>query len=255
MFYQNNFYNKRKSIQNKFRFNNSKNFTEIINSEINPYPFYFIPKNFNLKILMIAEKPSIAKILSEILCEEKNTYRNLTRKKGWCYYSFFGYFKGHRAHFTISSVAGHLYENDFLRIHQNDQEMEPGDLYDADTVKTEVDNETQITEKWLKNLAKGKDILLLWLDCDAEGENICYEVIYNVLPYMNKRNYQQIYRALFSSLSEEDIKKSFNQLKNYPDDKLSLSVDARGIIDLKVGVSLTRFLTNEILSKQNFLMI
>ena len=64
---------------------------------------------------------------------------------------------------------------------------------------------------------------------------------------MKKRNYQQIYRAIFSSLSLEDIKEAFNSISNYPDDKLSLSVDARWIIDLKVGVSLTRFLTNEIL--------
>ena len=95
----------------------------------------------------------------------------------------------------------------------------------------------------MKKLAKNKDILCLWLDCDREGENICYEVIHNVLPYMNKKGYQQIYRALFSSLIKEDIKRSFDEIGNYPDNKLSLSVDAREIIDLKVGVSLTRFLT------------
>ena len=246
---QNQYYDFKSSIQNKFRFDNKKSFTEIIDSNIEPNPITYIPKNTFLKVLMIAEKPSIAKTLSQILCKNKSSYRNLTRQKGWCHYSFFGKFKGKRAHFTISSVAGHLYENDFLRMHQNAQYMDPGKLFDVQTVKTESDGDTQITENWLKDLAKDKDILCLWLDCDAEGENICYEVIYNVLPYMNKRKYQQIYRAIFSSLSEEDIRKSFEQLSNYPDDKLSLSVDARGIIDLKVGVSLTRFLTNEILSK------
>ena len=245
---QNQYYDFKSSIQNKFRFDNKKSFTEIIDSNIEPNPITYIPKNTFLKVLMIAEKPSIAKTLSQILCKNKSSYRNLTRQKEWCHYSFLGKFKGKRAHFTISSVAGHLYENDFLRMHQNAQYMDPGKLFDVQTVKTESDGDTQITENWLKDLAKDKDILCLWLDCDAEGENICYEVIYNVLPYMNKRKYQQIYRAIFSSLSEEDIRKSFEQLSNYPDDKLSLSVDARGIIDLKVGVSLTRFLTNEILS-------
>ena len=236
------------SIQNMYRFDNKKSFTEIINSQINPSPSHFISQN-NLNILMIAEKPSIARTISKILCSKKykHTFKDLSYKYNWCYYLFQGEFKGKPANFFISSVAGHLYENDFLRIHQNNQEMDPGELFDVQTVKTEASDDTQMTEKWLSYLTKGKDILCLWLDCDAEGENICYEVIANTLPFMNKRNFQQIYRAIFSSLSIEDIKDSFNKIRNYPDDKLSLSVDARGIIDLKVGVSLTRFLTNEIL--------
>ena len=64
----------------------------------------------------------------------------------------------------------------------------------------------------MRNVAKSKDVLCLWLDCDPEGENICYEVIHNVYPYMNKRDYQQIYRANFNSLTEKDIKESFENL-------------------------------------------
>ena len=146
----------------------------------------------------------------------------------------------------MSSVAGHIYGTEFLRMHQN-YEMEPGELFDVQTVKTERDNNSFIIVEWLKNLSKGKDILCLWLDCDREGENICYEVIHNTLPYMNKKSYQQIYRAIFSSITKEDIFESFKKISNYPDNNLSLSIDAREIIDLKVGVSLTRFLTNNIL--------
>ena len=241
-------YDYENSIQNIYSFDNKKSFTEIINSEINPNPMSYIPQS-HLNILMIAEKPSIARTISKILCTNKykNTFEDLSSQYGWCYYTFNGKFKEKEASFTVSSVAGHLYENDFLRIHQNNQDMDPGELFDVQTVKTESSDDTQITEKWLNDLSKDKDILCLWLDCDAEGENICYEVISNTLPFMKKRNYQQIYRAIFSSLSLEDIKEAFNSISNYPDDKLSLSVDARGIIDLKVGVSLTRFLTNEIL--------
>ena len=236
------------SIQNMYRFDNKNSFTEIVNSQINPNPSNNIPQS-HLNILMISEKPSIARTISKILCTHKfkRTYKDFSYHYGWCYYTFKGKFKGKSANFTVSSVAGHLYQDEFLRIHQNNQDMDPGELFDVQTVKTEASDDTQMTEKWLSDLARGKDILCLWLDCDAEGENICYEVIENTLPYMNKRKYQQIYRAIFSSLSKEDIKDSFNKISNYPDDKLSLSVDARGIIDLKVGVSLTRFLTNEIL--------
>ena len=133
-----------------------------------------------------------------------------------------------------------------MRKHRNFR-IDPIELFNAPSIKKEINSKSSKTITWLNKLANNKDILCLWLDCDREGENICYEVIYNTLPYMNKRGYQQIYRAIFSSLTKKDIIESFEKIENYPDNNLSLSVDARQVIDLKVGVSLTRFLTNNIL--------
>ena len=241
--YNDNYYNKNQ-IENEFIFDNSSNFTQMVDDDINPNPYLNI-NNDMLKILMIAEKPSIAKIISKILCQD-NKLRNFTKKKGWCYYSFIGKFKGKDAKFIVSSVTGHLYQTEFLRKHRNFR-IDPIELFDAPSVKKDSNDNTCKIETWLNKLANNKDILCLWLDCDREGENICYEVIYNTLPYMNKRDYQQIYRAIFSSLTKKDILESFEKLENYPDNNLSLSVDARQVIDLKVGVSLTRFLTSNIL--------
>ena len=239
------YYDKSKSIENKYIFDNKNSFTEKVDKTINPNPYLTINDNI-LNILMIAEKPSIARTIAKILSKHKSNLDDFTDRENWCLFEFKGYFKGKFANFVVSSVAGHLYQTEFLRKHQNFN-MDPVELFDVPTVKTECDNDSFITADWLKDLARGKDILCLWLDCDREGENICYEVIHNTLPYMNKKGYQQVYRAIFSSLTKEDITKSFEQIENYPDNNLSLSVDAREVIDLKVGVSLTRFLTQNIL--------
>ena len=239
------YYNRNNSIENKFKFDNDNSFTKTIDKTINPSPYLTINDNI-LNILMIAEKPSIARTIAKILSKNKNNLKDYTERENWCLFEFKGRFKGKFANFVVSSVAGHLYQTEFLRKHQN-FDMDPCDLFDVPTVKTECEDDSFITADWLKDLSKGKDILCLWLDCDREGEKICYEVIHNTLPYMNKKEYQQIYRAIFSSLTKEDITQSFEQISHYPDNNLSLSVDAREVIDLKVGVSLTRFLTQNIL--------
>ena len=85
-------------------------------------------------------------------------------------------------------MAGHLYYTEFLRKHQNKNAIEPDELFDVVTVKTERDDNSFFIIENIKILAKNKDILCWWLDCDREGENICYEVIHNFLPYMIKKN-------------------------------------------------------------------
>jgi len=57
--------------------------------------------------------------------------------------------------------------------------------------------------KHLRKEAKGATYLVLWLDCDREGENICFEVIDTVKDKLNPPHggKQQIYRAKFSGMS------------------------------------------------------
>ena len=225
-------------------FDNSTSFTEIVDNQINPYPIQNI-NDKEINVLMIAEKPSIASTIARILGGDYLI--NRTEEKCWCYYEFDGYFKNVSAHFIISAVSGHIYTADFPTDYQS-YDFDPKELFDAPIEKVESNEDSYLNIEWLKEISEGIDVLCLWLDCDREGENICYEVMHNVLPHMNQKNYQQIYRAIFSSLADDDIIDSFNNLKNYPDNNLSLSVDARQIIDLKVGVSITRFLTSNILS-------
>eukprot|EP00747_Dinoflagellata_sp_TGD_P127450 gnl/TRDRNA2_/TRDRNA2_174404_c0_seq1.p1 gnl/TRDRNA2_/TRDRNA2_174404_c0~~gnl/TRDRNA2_/TRDRNA2_174404_c0_seq1.p1 ORF type:complete len:960 (-),score=186.57 gnl/TRDRNA2_/TRDRNA2_174404_c0_seq1:88-2784(-) len=116
----------------------------------------------------------------------------------------------------------------------------------------------------LANEAKQCHVIVLWLDCDREGENICYEVLESVLPNLaphprlrhqgpitwdlkedNFGQDQRVWRAKFSSLAPVELIAAFRELKK-PNPREAQSVDARAEIDLKVGVSLTRLITSSL---------
>ena len=228
----------------------SEGFTQMVNKNIikkENLPYY--TNNEMLEILMIAEKPSLATTITKILSRgiyRKHYHDPIT------IYTYEGYFKGKKAFFTISSVRGHIYQDSFQNKDDDSDENNVNKLYKEEVVKTLKIKENDEKKffnipQFLRNIAEGKDILCLWLDCDPEGENICFEVIHNVYPYLNKRKYQQIYRAKFNSLTVKDIRQSFENLDQYPNKKLSMSVDARSVIDFKVGVCFSRLFSEEIL--------
>ena len=240
-------YNSKTKFKNPLTFTNSSGFTEkvedLLKGSRTGYYNQDITDSF-VNVLMVAEKPSIARMISEVLSNGKAREKKIG--KGKCIITFDGYFKNSKAKFTVSAVAGHVYTSDFLREHNQWDAVDAVDLYDVPIVKLEAMKKSRMPEM-LQRMGSGKDILCLWLDCDKEGENICYEVIYNVYPQMNKKKYQQIYRAKFSSLTKKDLKHAFDNLCDPPNKFESLSVDCRQVIDLKIGVSFTRFLTSSIL--------
>jgi DNA topoisomerase-3 len=144
---------------------------------------------------------------------------------------------------SVTSVAGHVYSTDFPPEFQSWDSVDPLELFEATTKKVPADKGGKIC-RHLQTESRGCDYLVLWLDCDREGENICFEVIENSQPWLNKvgKSEQQVFRAKFSALTLSDIQRAMSSLVE-PNLNESLSVDARQILDLKVGVAFTRFQT------------
>lgn len=91
--------------------------------------------------------------------------------------------------------------------------------------------------KNLQFFSKDINALILWLDCDREGEAIAFDVI-DVCQKV-KRNIQ-ILRAHFSALTYQNINQAMQTLTP-PDKNLSDAVKVRQEVDLRIGASFTRF--------------
>ncbi len=113
---------------------------------------------------------------------------------------------------------------DFTPEHQN-WAVDPASLFSAPVVKKANDPHVL---RHLATEAKGCDAVMLWLDCDREGENICFEVLDIVLPHLHGR--KSVYRAKFSALSEGDIRRALATLTQ-PNLNESKSVDCRQILE------------------------
>ena len=80
--------------------------------------------------------------------------------------------------------AGHLLDYDFGPTHRQWRSCPEGELIDTSKafIKASVRKDCEALETLLKAEARGAQWLILWLDCDREGEAICHEARARSLP-------------------------------------------------------------------------
>lgn len=192
-------------------------------------------------VLMVAEKPSLAASLAAILSNGKC----LTRKgsnNACCVHEWKGNFFKEQVKFKMTSVCGHIMGLEFVGKYNSWDKVDPAELFTCPIEKKESTPNLRIPY-FLNHEAKGCDALVLWLDCDKEGENICFEVMSAVSSNIqNVYSNRVTYRAKFSAITEKDIKFAMDNLI-HPNGNEAKSVDARQELDLRIGCAFTRFQT------------
>lgn len=178
--------------------------------------------------LIVAEKNISARRIASILAGEKNV-REL-KDGGISSYSFNGT--------TVVGLRGHVVEVDFVEGYSNwrSESKTPRSLIDAPTIK--VPTEKKIVAL-LQKLAKKATRVTIATDFDTEGELIgkeAYELVRAVNPSV------PVDRVRFSAITPGEIRHAFASPTEI-DFALASAGEARQVIDLMWGASLTRFLS------------
>lgn len=140
----------------------------------------------------------------------------------------------------VTSVLGHVlglkYPASCSDWRTTDYEL----LYTVGLEKVPIETSKQVVKN-LTKLSRDVDDLVLWLDCDREGEAIAFDVM-EVCAKSRGRSNLNCLRAHFSALTNAEITGAMRNLAR-PNRNLSDAVKLRQEIDLRIGASFTRFQT------------
>ena len=197
-----------------------------------------------VRVLNVAEKPSVAKEASRALSRGGARRRNSSVPGAPACWDFAYTVQNVQCDMVFTSVAGHLMSTDFREPYNKWRACAPLELYDA-PLRRFVPEDKKKLERNLIAEARRAQWVILWLDCDREGEHICFEVL-EVCQGANAG--LRVLRAQFSTLLERDLRHALDTLRE-PNVREAEAVDARQEIDLRSGASFTRFLTMSLQTK------
>ncbi|KAJ3093186.1 DNA topoisomerase 3-alpha [Quaeritorhiza haematococci] len=187
-----------------------------------------------MKVLCVAEKPSIAKSVAGIL--SNNQYQSRRTKNKYIYnYEFDSYVDGSRCTVVMTALVGHLMNIDFPSEYRHWKSCDPATLFNAPIEVKVKENVADVAEN-IRKEARNAQKVIIWTDCDLEGEHIGHEVVQQcraVNPNI------QVRRARFSVIQPREINQSWQNLTNL-DMKQVEAVSARQELDLRIGAAFTR---------------
>ncbi len=178
--------------------------------------------------LIIAEKNIAANRIAQILAGKEK----ISQKKegGVSVYQF--------ADTVTIGLRGHVVEIDFVEGYTNwrSETHPPRSLIDAGILKRPTE---PTIVKLVQKFSKKADRVTIATDFDTEGELIGKEA-YELVRAVNSK--VLVDRARFSAITSEEINKAFNNPSEIDFD-LAAAGEARQIVDLLWGASLTRFIS------------
>ena len=175
--------------------------------------------------LIITEKDNAARRLADIL---SGGSMQSTREGGVNVYEWGGK--------RCVGLSGHVVGVDFPPEYSDWRDVEPVELIDAGVEKRPTKEDIVGT---LRILARRAERVTIATDYDREGELIgkeAYEIVRDV------NDDVPIRRVRFSSITENEVQRAFDEPESLDFD-LAAAGEARQIIDLVWGASLTRFLS------------
>ncbi|KAL1494433.1 hypothetical protein ABEB36_010032 [Hypothenemus hampei] len=190
-----------------------------------------------MKYLNVAEKNDAAKNIAAILSRGNSNRRDGLSPYNKIY-EFNAQVFGENCQMVMTSVSGHLLNYEFVSVYRNWQGCNPLALFDAPVIKSCPQGYTKV-QKTLEREIRSCQGLIIWTDCDREGENIGFEIIKvctDIKPQL------KIYRAKFSEITAASVFRALNNL-GQPNKNISDAVDVRQELDLRTGAAFTRLQT------------
>ncbi|XP_043282563.1 DNA topoisomerase 3-alpha isoform X2 [Venturia canescens] len=194
--------------------------------------------NNTMKVLNVAEKNDAAKNIASLLSGGHSNRREGLSPYNKIYEFDMSLFN-QNCKMIMTSVSGHLLNHEFVGSYRRWQGCHPLALFDAPIVKQCATESMEKIKKTLEREVKWCNTLIIWTDCDREGENIGFEIIdicKAVKPNL------RIYRAKFSEITRASVQRAVQTLGE-PDKLISDAVEVRSQLDLRIGAAFTRFQT------------